>query len=363
MSVRHLRVARSQPLTTNQQIQAVFSHPALYELGSLIPSERPVGRPAHHPGYLLLGYGVLARLFRSGTRVRPSSQAPPRGRPSVTQSSTAQRHPDLVQQLPGAKPPRWEAYRYARNRYLTDPEIMRELQDRFTEAAVSQARSLGLLDPAGPGSLSHPDRSRVVYGDGTVVRPLYRPPTTKRTTDPVTGKTRVTYYDTDGNVIAEPNRRFDPDAADYHGHTGSVHGKNFVALYARGDHPHQRVVLAVARVDRPGLEADTAVTAIERLHTVAGTGIQAIVYDGAMRGVHIDDLMTTHGLVVISKVHASAKTAVRRGKKNPPLAGSPWAPGNTRPQQAPAHTNWPQSTARSARSASTTAARPWCSPV
>src|SRR3712207_7166047 len=42
------------------------------------------------------------------------------------------------------------------------------------------------------------------------------------------------------------------------------------------------------------------------------------VYDGAMRGVHIDELMTGHGLVVINKVHASAKTAARRGKSDPP---------------------------------------------
>jgi hypothetical protein len=51
---------------------------------------------------------------------------------------------------------------------------------------------------------------------------------------------------------------------------------------------------------------------------VSDTGIQAIVYDGAMRGVHIDELMTQHGLFVINKVHASAKTAARRGKTPKP---------------------------------------------
>ena len=75
------------------------------------------------------------------------------------------------------------------------------------------------------------------------------------------------------------------------------------------------------RVDRPGLEADTAVGAIKRLHAVTGPGIQAIVYDGAMRGVHIDDLMTTCGLLVVNKVHASAKTAARKGR---PTANPRW---------------------------------------
>jgi hypothetical protein len=216
--------------------------------------------------------------------------------------------------MPGKVPPGWDAFRHARDKHLTDPDVLADLQALFTEYAVDQARDLGLLDPNGPGSLSHPHPSRVVYGDGTVVRPLYRPPAATRAKDPKTGKTVISYLGKDGKPAKAPQRRYDPDAADYHGHTGSVHGQNFVALYVRGDQPHQRVVLAVDRVERPGLEADTAVAAIKRLHAVAGSGIQAIVYDGAMRGVHIDDLMTRHGLMVINKVHASAKTAARRGK-------------------------------------------------
>lgn len=304
-----------QMLTLNQQIQAVFSHTTLYELGRLIPAERPVGRPSHHPGYLVLGYGVLARLFRSGNRVQTELSDPTTWQlVRDTVAAVAAEHPDLVDTLPGPRPPRWDTFRYARDRYLTDPDIQEQLQERFTQAAVAQARSLGLLNPSGPGSLSHPDRSRVVYGDGTVIRPLYRPPAAKRDTDPATGKTKVTYLDADGSEVDAPTRRFDPDAADYHGHAGPVHGQNFVALYARGDHPYQRVVLAVDRVERPGLEADTAVGALRRLHTTAGSGIQAVVYDGAMRGVHIDELMTSLGVVVINKVHNSGKTAARKGR-------------------------------------------------
>ena len=324
--MRHLRVVRPQNLTTNQQIAAIFSHPALYQLGALIPAKSPVGRPAHHPGYLLLGYGVLARLYRSSIRVQTELSDPTTW--AVVQNTVAAMaaaRPDLVNQLPGDRAPGWEAFRYARDRYLSDPDVLTELQQLFTEAAVAQAREQGLLDPAGPGSLSRPDRSRIVYGDGTVVRPLYRPPTATRATDPATGAATVTYLGAAGEPVPAPTRRFDPDAADYHGHTGPVHGQNFVALYARGNHPHQRVVLAVDRVPRPGQEADTAVAAIKRLHTVAGSGIQAIVYDGAMRGVHIDDLMTNHGLLVINKVHASAKTAARRGK----TANPRWYPLGT----------------------------------
>ncbi|MGB8650071.1 MAG: hypothetical protein WCD35_05355 [Mycobacteriales bacterium] len=314
-----LRMVRSQVLTANQQVDAVFNSPALYRLAALVPTRQLVGRPAVHPAWALLAYGVLSRVFRSGARVENELAQPDCWQRILTVvDGVRAQYPELDIPPAGARAPGWDAWKHARNHYFTDPEILELLQDAFTEMAVEQARGLGLLDPQGPGSLCHPDRSRVVYGDGTVIRPLYRPPAAKRHTDAKTGEVTVTYLDPEGRPIAKPTRRYDPDAADYHGHTGSVHGQNYVALYVRGDAPHQRVVLAVDRVPRPGQEADTAVAALERLHQVAGSGIQAVVYDGAMRGVHIDRLMTGCGVLVINKVHASAQTAQRKGKDTPP---------------------------------------------
>lgn len=305
MSVSYLPSARrshrgGDALSIAQKVQAVFRHPALYELGELIPARSPVGRPAKHPGYLLLGYGVLARLYRSAIAVQTEIKQPAMWELiCATVAEMAAELPGGLDQLPGRYAPEWDAYRYARNRHLTDPDVLTQLQARFTECAVDQARGLGLLRPDGGGSWTHPHRSRIVYGDGTVVRPLYRPlkPDENRTLDANGGK----------------QRRQDRDAADYHRHDGTIHGQNYVALYARGDGPQQRVVLAADRVERPGREADTAVDLVHRLHAVAGDGIQAIVYDGAMRGTHIDQIMTTTGLLVINKVHASGKTAARRG--------------------------------------------------
>lgn len=311
------RRRRPAAMTTNQKITAVFSDPTLYELGALIPERQPVGRRSHHPGYLLLGYGVLARLFRSAVRVE--TELSDTNTWNLICQTVAQMQaidPDLVPRLPGPRPPSRDAFRYARDAHLTSEDVLPELLEVFTDCAVDRAREFGLLNPNGPGSLSHPDRTRVVYGDGTVVRPLYRPPTAKRTTNRK-GETVVTYLDAAGAAIDAPRHRFDPDAADYHGHAGPVHGQNFVALYARGDDPGHRVVLSVARVDKPGREAETAVTSIKALHQVAGNGIQAIVYDGAMRGAHIDDLMANLGVVVINKVHGSAKTATRKGRNHP----------------------------------------------
>ena len=55
---------------------------------------------------------------------------------------------------------------------------------------------------------------------------------------------------------------------------------------------------------------------------VAGPGIQAVVYDGALRGRHIEHLMTTRGLQVINKV-AAAPTPGGRDR-------NPRTPRNTR---------------------------------
>ena len=46
----------------------------------------------------------------------------------------------------------WAAtYLYARNRYLTDPNILHQRATLHRELAADQARELGLLDPSGPG--------------------------------------------------------------------------------------------------------------------------------------------------------------------------------------------------------------------
>lgn len=286
-------------LTRSEKVAAIFRHPALYELGALLPGRQPVGRPADYPGFLMLGYGVLARLLRSGIAVETELAAP--GMWQIVRDTASGMKDilpaELVPDLP-ARPPSWDAFRYARNRHLTDPDVLTELRAALTELAVDQARSMGLLLPDGPGSWCHPHRSRVVYGDGTIVRPLYRPRP-------------------DGEEGSAPHRQ-DPDAAEHHRHDGAITGQNFVSLYARGEMPYQRVVLAVGRVETPGKEADAAVSLLQDLHPVCGSGMQVVVYDGALRGRHIDTLMTGCGVLVVNKVHSSSATAKRRGKTRNP---------------------------------------------
>jgi hypothetical protein len=54
-------------------------------------------------------------------------------------------------------------YAYGRDRYLTDPEVLASLAELHRDLAAAQARELGLLDPDGPGSWTHPDHSRLLH--------------------------------------------------------------------------------------------------------------------------------------------------------------------------------------------------------
>ena len=67
-------------------------------------------------------------------------------------------------------------YLYGRSRYLADPIILAEISAAHREIAARQALSLGLCDPAGAGSWTHPHLGRALSADGKVVTPLFKAP-------------------------------------------------------------------------------------------------------------------------------------------------------------------------------------------
>lgn len=291
------------------RLLATVAWPGLHRIGAAI-DDRHLGRPRQHPLAAHLAYGAAVRIYRSCLAAdRELAAGNLWARLIETYNTTADRlgHATMPARTPVMSVHR---YRWARD-LLTEPDNLDTLLDAYTAEAVTLARTIGLLDPNGPGSLTHPHRSRIIYGDGTVVRPLYQPDRTKKKTTTAA-------------------RRADPDAATFHRHDGPIHGNNLVAICARGDAPHERVVLAVGRVDEPGREADCALELIGQVVHHAGTGIQAVVYDGALRGVHIEQLMTRHGLIVINKVPAAAggkdrELALGTFEHQPPAAAAPAA--------------------------------------
>lgn len=287
---------------TIDRLGAVMASPSLIRMAGEFEGEHRVGRRPVHPPYVMLQFAALARLARSAVRVELDLSNPVTWSYARSLTLEAIRIHELDVPPPGSNPPTWEQWRWFRDRTLTTDEGLGALGRSFPVLAVELARRIGQLDPHGAGSLTHPDASRVVYGDGTIVRPIYQPPAAVRVDDDE-GRVVPMYPDRrTGELLRRPQGRFDPDLAEHHGHTGSVLGHGYVAFHTRGSSAYQRVVLGVDHIDAPGHEAACAVRLLADIARHARSGIQLVVYDGAFRGTHIDHVMRRHGYLVISKM-------------------------------------------------------------
>jgi hypothetical protein len=184
-------------------------------------------------------------------------------------------------------------YRYLRDRYLTATDTqLAEIADAFTAHAARLAVAIGLCDPNGDGSLTHPSADRVVAGDGKVLTPRYKTsPQQRGTIDKTTGEVRT--------------KRADPDAGLHVvGGGDQAFGTKYVLLSTRGDGRNQLMILAVdhSPTKARGGEAATALNAFDRVLPLL-PGAQAVVYDGALRGTHLHHLLTHHGIITIARVH------------------------------------------------------------
>lgn len=306
------------------RITAVLTSPSLYELASRIDHPSPVGRPRANPAYVVLAYGVMARIARSGIRVELdlADRHTWNAARELMARTIAQHGLDLPP--PGPRPPKWDHWRWMRNMSLATDEGLADLARHFPPVATAAARRAGQLPlTGGAGSFTHPDPTRCVYGDGTLVRPLYRPPEAV-ILDTEDG-TRLTAYPDPrtGLLLEEPPRRYDPDLLPHHGKAGPVLTHGYVCWHTRGPKPYGRIDLAAAHIPEPGAEANTAVQLLRDVHRAAGPGIQVVIYDGAMRGVHIDHIMRTFGYLVLAKQHTdSSTTKPTPGSENTPSGAS-----------------------------------------
>lgn len=271
-------MSHHRPPRRDEQLDALLACPLIHGLAEDIAEH--VTRARRHPIALHLAYGAMSRLWHSGNRL-DAELAHAAYWNSVTERYNRGATDADGELLHHVNPPLTaHTYRHARE-LLTRPAVFDDLLESFSARSVSLARDVGLLREDGGGSRTRPAAGRSVFGDGTIVRPMYRP---------------------------ENTGRRDPDAAEHHNHTGAHWGNNLVMLAVRGKRTHQRVVLAVDRVREPGLEATTAVDLFRRVHRYAGEGMQAAVYDGAFRGVHHQTLMAELGVVVVNKVHPARRT-------------------------------------------------------
>jgi hypothetical protein len=281
-----------------ERVEAIVRNPAVYELATLIPEpdRSRGGRRRHYPVFMWIIYEVLLSVYDSARQVEAELAHPVVW--DFVRRLVRERFPkDPSQWLPET-PMRRHHYLYGRTTYLARPDTLKALAARHRELATGQAREVGLVDPDGPGSWTHPDLTRMLHADGKVVTPLYK-------AQP--GETRVDKQT--GEILA---KRFEPDAAlHFRGDGETARGTKFVLVAARDENVHGRVILDVAWVPNHGGEAKAAMDCFSRLAPLV-PGAQGVIYDTALRGVHHQTLLRDLGLIPVNRV-----TAATAGVKQP----------------------------------------------
>ncbi|MGI8775028.1 MAG: hypothetical protein ACR2KQ_08460 [Actinomycetota bacterium] len=274
-----------------------MANPAVYELARLIPepSTEKGGRKRDYPGFAVVLYEAFISVYGSARQVEAELAHPVVWR-LVRKTVKSMFPDDAAMRLP-RRPIRRHHYLYLRDRYLTDPAVLEGLAEVHRKMAVAQARELGLMDPQGSGSFTHPDLSRMLYADGKVITPLFRAQPGDTRVDKATGEIKP--------------RRHEPDAALHFEGNGEAYGTKFVLVAARSEAVRGRILLDVGYVPKPGGEAAAAMTCFERIAPLV-RGAQGVIYDTALRGVHHQKLLRELGLLSVNRV-----TAKRKGAKTP----------------------------------------------
>ena len=286
---------------TLSRIRAVLAHRALYEIGAELQPEAPIGRPPSHPSYVLLVFATLARITRSTVRLQTDLSDPAIWdfiRAGMVETIRRE-HLDLPE--PGNGPPAWHHWRRMRDDHLATDEGLAQIARLHLPRAVALANELGLLNPKESSSFTHPSPRRAVYGDGTIVRPMYRALRTINTIDEDGAEVMLFIDPATGVPQPQPPGRYDADVARHQGNEGPALGHGYVAWHARGSGRYERVILTLGHIESPGGEAAAAMSLLGDIHRAVGQGIQVVIYDGALHGVHIDTVMKRYGYLVIAK--------------------------------------------------------------
>jgi hypothetical protein len=316
MTTANVIEARSTDLGVShlERVAAVFSNPDLYAVADGLVVREPTkgGRPLVYPEYFVLGFGCLADIYESARAAATELHGPHLW--DYIRGIVQEQWPDHPSKWLPDHPPCRTWYNKRRNP-ITDAALD-ELRQRLTNSAIGVAREVGLLDPDGPGTPTHPDASRMIYHDGKAIRQLFNgaPGDTRevKAVDPETGEVRI-----EGRPV-----RADPDAKVHiTGDNRQVHGCKFWAAAIRGDDPFTRVILAVDSVpgvkDEQNSEADIAIKNLLELAPRVPGG-QGAMCDTVFRGTHINRLQRETGWIIMNPVTAASvdyKTKERTEKE------------------------------------------------
>ena len=291
----------ARPVSALERVDAILANPATYELAAVLPEAdySHGGRRRQFPAFMFIVFEALISVYGSARQVEAELSHPLVWQHVCRAIRRRFRdRPDL--HLPET-PIRRHHYLYARKRALEIPGFLDALAARHRELAARQAEALGLCDPHGAGSWTHPHLDRMIHADGKVIAPLYRGKPGDTRIDKLTGEIRA--------------RRAEHDAGLHFEGTGEpAWGTKFVLVAARTDDPHGRVILDIGWVPKPGAEAAAAMTCFSRVAPLL-PGAHGVIYDTALRGVHHQRLLRELGWLSINRVTAAVVDAntPRRG--------------------------------------------------
>ena len=242
------RDAPRSGVSTFDRLAALVANPQLYALADAVPEADPSagGRPRHYPSFMWVLFDALISVYGSARRVDVELAHPLVW--NHLRHLVQQQFPDQPDRWLPAEPMRRHHYLYGRTTWLTQPEILEQLSGIHREAAADQARQLGLLDPKGPGSWTHPHLSRMIHADGKVITPLFRAHPGDTKLDKETGELRPVRAERDAALHFEgtgetawgaPLRWLSPDRGVYRkvaagAQTAPVSSSNAAATVRRG---------------------------------------------------------------------------------------------------------------------------------
>jgi hypothetical protein len=284
-----------------KRVEALIANPALYELAELVPTpdrERG-GRPRLYPVFMWILYDALLSIYGSARQVEAELAHPVIW--NHLSDLVRRQFPQTPAMWLPAEPMRRHHYLYGRTRWLTRPDILAALHDTHRQLATDQARTIGLLDPDGPGSWTHPHLSRMLYADGKVLTPLYRARPGDTRLDKSTGELRTVRAEPDGGLHFE-------------GTGETAWGTKWVIVAVRTPDIHGRIIVDTDWVPAPGAEAATAMASFNKLAPLC-RGAQGVIYDTALRGTHHQHLLRNLGLLPVNKV-AAAKAGANKPRRS-----------------------------------------------
>ena len=284
----------------HEEVLALFGFGGLGDLKSVLPATVPArqgkGRRAAYPPLLQYGVAATARIYGS-QRAALRELGADGVWPKVVEAYSEL--VDLREPLPQRPPSEEQQDRFV-HRLASDPALMARLSEQFTASAVIQAQHLGNFPDTGVPDYARPDPRNVVFGDGTFYAPFSK---VTEEVDAVTGE-RLVF----GSRSKHGRPRVQRSLTDASQDDKNAKGVNHVTVSTRTDAGW--VVLANGQA--LGAEVHAARALIAQVHTHLGERLHTVIWDRALSGWHVQDLMATHRVLTVTKPVAASRHFRRR---------------------------------------------------